>query len=130
MNPLLNRREGLLAWQHLALSGFIPGNYDGGITAGIPMNESQAGVNSPASKYPAGLWAMSTTTESNINGNPSYDDLKVSGNFIFVGSHIQIIICQICLSLLIPQDAKNIDDKIDDWQPLTGSVWQKWLSKQ
>ena len=106
-------------WRQLALAGLIEGNYTGiaGPTAGNTGNDTVIGTNSPKSKITNGGWGVrSLANYVGDGGTYKYD----FGNFFIVGA--QQAGDWPGAVLLKPEEAWNIDTKIDDGLPTTGKV--------
>jgi hypothetical protein len=115
-----NNNEMLRAWQHLSLSGYLPGAYSG--FGASTTNGTEPGVNSPASKYLGGVYSFwgDTCYTSNY-----YSALQLAGqtgpvltnglNTTPIGSY----------PLLTTQDAFDLDTKIDDGKPTSGKLWAR-----
>lgn len=116
-NP--NTHEGLHAWQELGLAGMISGNYTG-IGIGSDGNGAVGGINSPSSKYPNGIWMVSSTLDT-VVAHPGYAQLTNSGHYLLVGAYRDNNMP--FFPLFTPSDAQNVDLKIDDGLPNTGSVF-------
>jgi prepilin-type N-terminal cleavage/methylation domain-containing protein len=101
------RNEIFRAWQQLASSNLIPGNYSGVATT---ANQPILGKNIPASQYPGGGYSFDTVTSSSAT-------LQVFdfGAFSTSGSSMGFI--------LTPANAYYIDSKIDDGLAGSGLVW-------
>lgn len=107
------------AWQHLAMAGLIEGSYLG---IGVGWDYAAvAGRDVPSSKIsPAGftfLW----TTQSGGNaqfGNAILPD--VSFNWIMFSQPFNS--SQVAEPLLTPEEAWNIDTKMDDGKPFQGII--------
>ena len=94
--------EGVNAWKHLALAGLIEGNYDGSKVSVKP------GINYPLARVPQGIYALYYS-----GGNKShvtYLGGASSGSTSFD------------LPTLTPEDAWNLDTKIDDGVPQSGII--------
>lgn len=107
--------EQFLFWQHLSLAGLIPGQYTG--VRGAPTVFSHiAGENAPAAKLsPAGWQAVSRSgATANVWWEANYGNQfiigAIRGNDGFFNG------------VMSPEDAWNIDSKVDDGKPGTGSV--------
>lgn len=105
-------REGLRAWQHLALSGFIDGNYTGVATSG---NQADIGINVPAS------------SRVKVGYYIDNDDFTGAGttvrNEIILGGFSSGSAND--AAALVPQEANLIDTKMDDGIPDSGLVFGK-----
>lgn len=104
-------------WQHLANAGMIEGQYSGVRGAGGTYH-SVIGTNVPESKfsnsgwatfYRAGTFAGDTVFYSGVYGN----------HFLFGGSNSTSFPVT---NILVPEEAWNIDKKIDDGKPGMGAV--------
>ncbi len=105
-------------WQHLANAGLIEGGYTG-IAGSANIFDSSATINSPKSKLGNSGWSAFWLTSSfSGNGNEFAVDYgnhfrfgaEISGGGLFYGSSIK------------PDEAWNIDSKIDDGKPGTGKI--------
>lgn len=109
--------ESLLAWQHLSLSGIIPGNYTGYSTTIGGFCVSNLGVNVPTSSI-ANAGFMFITLRfamSDYFGN-IFDHALMFGSTNNNTSHIA------GAPSLPPAEAKSIDAKVDDGRPGTGQI--------
>ncbi len=104
-------------WDQLVLSGMIQGSYTGFAGAGHEL-EHIPGINAPESKYATGGWstgfwdasAITTTDHFALNYNNFFNIGRILAN-----NHPHA-------SLFRPEEAWNIDKKIDDAIPSTGNV--------
>lgn len=106
--------ESYRAWQHLAFAGLIKGTFTG--VQGSTYNESLPGINVPAGAIPnTGFTLAYSATETGwyllLPGN--------YGNFMSFGKAPP---GPTYLSALSPQEAYNIDLKIDEGLPGSGVV--------
>jgi prepilin-type N-terminal cleavage/methylation domain-containing protein len=109
-------------WQHLAMSGLIEGSYTGYINPdnfyGTPAT---VGGNIPASKLtPAGwflLWATQASSGSVLLGFS--DGPSVFNNYLVIGGVSANIPRD---AVFVPEEAWNIDSKLDDGLPASGMV--------
>lgn len=111
----LLQNEALRAWQHLSLAQMIKGNYTGVATV---AGQTDIGVNAPESEFNKAGWCFYAFGR--------YNPPDQLGNYIQIagfsaGSPPNI-------TILTPQEAYNIDAKIDDGYPRNGLVWADWLS--
>lgn len=107
----LTTNEGLRAWQHLNLSGIMPGNFTG--LTNIPVHEADI-TNSPSSIYSTGLYSIMNTGFLGANWS------SAPRNVIWLGAHRNGSFPY--TPLVIPGDAQNIDIKMDDGLPRSGKV--------
>jgi prepilin-type N-terminal cleavage/methylation domain-containing protein len=106
--------EDLRFWQHLALAGLVEGDFDGHwVSATQPFS---VGDNMPAARYGNHtFWFQDAEWDSPIFG-------RDGNNFIFAapgGATDR----EIVTSTLSPEEAWNIDSKIDDGVAHTGAVY-------
>jgi hypothetical protein len=106
-----------MAWTHLDLSGYIPGNYTG---SSIIYNcGSTTGVNTPASSYSNGQWFISMSDpwyQTNVDATlASKHTLAIGAPRLDANSFNEY-------PLFSPADARTIDSKMDDAMPYTGKV--------
>ena len=116
--------DGFRAWQHLALAGLIEGAYTGtrggGGGTGHATN-AVAGFNVPAARVASGVgWCFNWNAPSTRFFNIDYD------RFIMIGTtHPVSVNCHGANGsekVLTPEEAWNIDTKIDDGLPARGKV--------
>lgn len=104
------------AWQHLSNANLIPGKYTGVAGASGPT-EVLVGTNSPESSIQGAGYSIFYL------GNFTYDGQTYTGNY----GHL-LLFGKTLLSIynlngaLTPQDAMQVDLKIDDGKPGTGIV--------
>jgi prepilin-type N-terminal cleavage/methylation domain-containing protein len=112
-------------WKHLANAGMIEGNYTGiygsGTSGSIGKTDTVPGSNSPQPKFSGAAWFV-----GNISGpTSSYGasgfayQVDYQNTLIFGGTTPGTAPFN---SILKPEDAWNIDTKMDDGMPGTGKV--------
>lgn len=104
-------------WQHLANAGLIEGNYTGIAGAG-GVNHSLIGINSPASRISTVGWGVGSVT-----GYYAGNTISFSGDYgtrLNVGTQTSDGFSN--GPFLKPEEAWNIDTKIDDGRPGRGRV--------
>lgn len=111
--------EGQQFWRHLALAGLIEGTYTGLNDSTTTGNSSTLGVNVPKSKLNNAGWAITssapvTTAAYDLSGAGGY------GNYFIFGATLTGNIP--ATAVLKPEEAWNIDTKLDDGKPGTGKV--------
>lgn len=117
--------ETMLFWQHLSLAGLTNGNYYGEMdwTDGI-----LPGVNAPTSRLDGGCYSINSSDYAAMDATQKlpYD---MSGNFIAIGNQkahngtdVSTNNCIAGLYSLPAISAYNLDIKIDDGKPFTGTV--------
>jgi prepilin-type N-terminal cleavage/methylation domain-containing protein len=111
-----NTDEAIRAWQQLAAANIIPGSYSG---VGVDGGHGQTiGGNGPASKYGPNIgWSLAAT--SYTYATPIFPS-NIVGNYLYIGSRFTNNAP--VNNFLSPQDALNIDTKLDDGSPIAGKV--------
>lgn len=99
-------------WRHLQLDGQIQGRFSG--LAGGSVWTVERGVNAPAGKMTNTAWAVYTNTH--FVGDAAVYALDYGNYFIFGALTAN------WSAALTPEEAWNIDTKIDDGKPGTGNV--------
>lgn len=115
-NDAVEALEAFLFWQHLSLAGLVEGSYTG---SRGPDNEWHhvPGVNSPRSKYGSAGWSVEASTDDN---HTSEKFQRAYGNSFIIGSASSYEMGY--EPAFSPEDAWNIDTKMDDGNPAQGSV--------
>ena len=111
-----NGYEWFRAWQHLANSGFAEGKFTGAQGTGGATHVN-LGMNAPLAKSGKGGWALlfiANTANNNWFFKPA------SGHALLMGAETASGIND--GPILSPNDALNIDKKIDDGLPAMGNV--------
>lgn len=106
--------EQFLFWQHLSLAGLIPGTYTGVRSSG-GVNHHVLVENAPMSKMSQLGWAA--ITRNGATANVWWD--ATYGHHFTLGAERGDGLFE---GALMPEDAWNIDTKLDDGKPGTGSV--------
>ena len=104
--------ERFLFWQHLSKAGLINGNFTGAYNTGSPTESLE---NSPAGKLSGSFWTVTGNTY-----NPaqySFTGAKVGTNVFYLRTFGD------AYKVLTPEEAWNIDKKIDDGKPGTGTAY-------
>lgn len=102
-------RENVLFWQHLTNAGLIEGSYNATWAAA-------AGTSFPTSKFTGGAWHA--TNIAGANGD-FFANFTNTDYFLFTASSDATAEG---VAILSPEDAWNIDRKMDDGMPGRGSV--------
>lgn len=104
------------AWRHLALAGLIEGSYSGAAGAGNGLTMSTG--NTPASRLSNAGWGIRETLN-----NTAGDGTIFAGSY---GSWLQLggfrTTSDNAAPVLKPEEAWNVDTKMDDGKPGTGGV--------
>jgi prepilin-type N-terminal cleavage/methylation domain-containing protein len=108
--------EQLRVWQHLSLSGLIAGNYTGISTI---AGQADIGINVPASKLSPGGYYIATEQWAAWTGYTGYTSIAARtyidlGGFNAGNDNFS--------QIATPIDAYNLDNKMDDGLPSTGTV--------
>jgi prepilin-type N-terminal cleavage/methylation domain-containing protein len=108
-------------WQHLSISQLIEGSYSGVIGSGSVINVV-IGENAPSSKLGNTGW---TILNGIYSSHPRFSDGDY-GNYFTIGTDTAEFTHGSAFS---PEEAWNIDKKIDDGLPQQGKVWAvRWDS--
>lgn len=128
-----NWNEGHMFWRHLEKSGLINGTFTGRSGSGTNDWNSTAGINVPLSKISASGY-IAFSTGPNIHSwfavglAPWWYTLEYHNSFSY-GKPDQ---WGVGGSSLTPEEAWNIDKKIDDAHPAQGKIisasWDDWCS--
>lgn len=103
-------------WKQLALAGLIEGSYSGIAGSGNPWNAIDS--NSPRSKMTNGMWAAFPRGDDAVGTTVLYATMA-NNQFIF-GAVSSTGVPE--NPLLKPEEAWNIDTKLDDGKPGTGNI--------
>jgi|GEM_PF-7071126 len=96
--------EDFLVWEHLGLSGILPGSY-----TGIPAPDYLPGINVYEGPFPnSGIALVTNTALASVANNKLYFILGGAGD------------SELYTAVLTPGDTHNIDQKIDDGLPNSG----------
>lgn len=106
--PTSGNIESLRAWQQLALAGLIEGGYTG--IAGDGVNQADIGINVPAAKRTKVGYYLIT---DHLTGSDDRHEIRI-GAFISGAANQG--------AALTPQEAKSIDKKMDDGNPMNGAI--------
>jgi prepilin-type N-terminal cleavage/methylation domain-containing protein len=110
--------EMLRFWQHLTNAGLIEGQYTGVSATNLTNRAHQGGLNCPASKFGQNT-AHSIYHMGSSNGSGYHFAGDYGNTFIFGRSSSM---WETIGQILLPEDAWNIDTKLDDGKPGTGAV--------
>jgi prepilin-type N-terminal cleavage/methylation domain-containing protein len=114
--------ENFLAWQHLALAGLIGGQYTGQVGGGGTY-DAIAGQNTPSAKLSNAGWSIDFwDASSGYFGTEAY--WVNYGNAMFFGAKQPND--GYWAPILTPEEAWNIDKKIDDGKPAKGRIHAYW----
>lgn len=108
--------EGLRFWQQLANAGMIEGGFTGTLHSGALM----VGRNIPAAKMGNAGWSLHAWTLGYMNGNSPMFDGIYDNYFFFGDANASSYAAN--GSILTPQEAWNIDIKIDDGAAARGKL--------
>jgi prepilin-type N-terminal cleavage/methylation domain-containing protein len=105
-------------WQHLANAGLIEGNYSGKAGTGSSQH-AVMGTNVPRSKMGGLGWSIQYM---GVITNANFMDAGDYGNVLFFGGDSSSNKTFAGTNALKPEEAWNIDTKMDDGKPGTGKV--------
>jgi prepilin-type N-terminal cleavage/methylation domain-containing protein len=115
--------ESALFWQHLSVANLINGDYSGVMNWGGTID---LGTDVPVSRFEGGCYSINSSFyDTNYQAFPY---TTMNGNFLSLGSRLagegntNINRCTESIPSLEAIHAYNIDSKIDDGRPFTGSV--------
>ena len=103
------------AWQQLTNAGLVEGSFNGIGAPGGDMG-NLPGINVPRSKFPGAAWAMIYDGPGTLPGSDP------GGNQLRIGSSGDEGDADNVEPIFKPEDAYNIDAKIDDGYPDQGAV--------
>lgn len=108
------------SWQHLANAGLIEGTYSGVANSTTVSNYTYGlvGTNLPRSKMNNAGWAFFHAGSVAISDTTFFDGQY--GNLLFFGANTATSLSEGVI--LKPEEAWNIDTKLDDGKPATGAV--------
>lgn len=120
-------RESFRFWQHLANAELISGKYNGVSANG--MRSSISVDNSPAGKVSSGQWYTDSEVDSSNNAfasfyappGPFFTTITYK-NFFSYSAGSATGVAPITSGVLTAQEVYNIDAKVDDGKPATGTV--------
>lgn len=123
MNVSVGSNERFRFWQHLANAGLIEGNYSGVQGAG-GVDEATIGTNVPRSRLNNAGWSLYFAP--NDPGNPDIfaNDYQ---NYMMFGAAFPTSIT--ANPIISPEEAWNIDTKLDDGKPGTGKILVRWIQQ-
>lgn len=107
-----DRYERFLVWHHLTNAGLVEGNYTGA-TGPDGSKDSVQGVNIPSSRVSQGAWSF-------YNASSSYNILSDNHAFFFGKDQAGNFMNDD--PVITPEEAWNMDTKLDDGKPNTGMV--------
>ena len=107
-------------WQHLANAGLIEGSYSGMSGSGSSVYVHIPGINSPRSRLSNSGWNVESL--GNFAGNPNLFAYNYGHNMA-LGAAVADFWSK--GDNISPQEAWNIDMKLDDGKPGTGKVFVK-----
>lgn len=110
--------EKFRAWQHLQLAGLVNGSFTG-VDAGANDTDVEFGENIPAAKISAGGYYIHHLVQGVYSGNVRWFPSNY-GNMLVVGAKEGATWTG--AALLSPEEAWNIDTKMDDGRPGQGIV--------
>ncbi len=119
-NASIDNEEGFRAWQHLANSELIEGQFTG-VAGSAGIADHDFGTNAPKATFGDGVgWGTTYTADFSGGANANFFAYSyLYDGYLTIGSDDGI---RADGGFLSPSDALNIDIKIDDQKPGTGNV--------
>lgn len=116
--------ESFQVWRHLSLAGLIEGTYTGATGATADCNYALVSTNIPTSKWQQGAWGHISNTYSSLPPTSVTTTFTLPGGYptnmlLFGTSRVN---GPADSPILTPEDAWNIDTKLDDGKPGQGSI--------
>jgi hypothetical protein len=112
------RIELFAVWQHLSNAGLIRGTYSGTSTAAGAF-DARVGINVPASGFQSGGYMLFYVQPQDFTADANYYDADY-GHIVALGANpVNDLTIR---PLLTPEDAREIDMKLDDGLPASGRV--------
>lgn len=111
-----NAGELFQTWRHLAAAGLVEGTYSG-LAHASHTHGATRGVNTPASKLNQGLWMIWNV---NYNGSSSMFQNDFGNSLSISGENSA---SWPTMGIMKPEEAWNIDTKMDDGLAARGKVW-------
>jgi prepilin-type N-terminal cleavage/methylation domain-containing protein len=102
-------------WRHLANAGLVEGNYSG-LSSSTSQYQCIIGVSCPSSKLSNAGWAAATL---GVAGDANTYAMDYGNIFAFGGQQPTTYTTG---QILSPEEAWNLDSKMDDSKPATGNV--------
>lgn len=112
-----SRSEIYAAWKHLALAGLIEGNYTG-LSGTGGAYESNIGSNVPRAKLNNAGWTIYNLGDATVTSTNMFEGTY--GNVLMFGTYAAG--SQTWGYALKPEEAWNLDTKMDDGRPGLGAV--------
>lgn len=119
-------QEGHRAWQQLALAGLIEGSYtgyNGGGTGCGGLCDDVAGVNVPKARLGNGGYSFIRTGQDTVGDVALIFSTQLSSSWTGFIVGAKQVNFYYNLSILKPEEAWNIDTKVDDGRPQYGSIF-------
>lgn len=111
-------QEAFQYWRQLAFAGLIEGTYSG-LAGAAAANDTVTGTNAPASKLANAGWGINTATTI-VDGTLGTDFTGEYGIYYFFGGRGTGT--PPWNPVIKPEEAWNIDTKVDDGKPATGKL--------
>ncbi len=107
-------------WQHLALAGLIEGTYTG-LAGGGSISHAMIGTNAPRSKLNNAGWSIYPFPTTIAIDNAGWANFEGTyGNQFLLGAEVSTSVTE--GRAIKAEEAWNIDTKLDDGKPGTGTV--------
>lgn len=108
-----NHAERFLAWKHLANAGLVEGSYTGKTAGGNGTYVVTIAGNVPMTRMSNGFYDLFFVAETNAN---CYTASKLDANALTIYGNNSTF------TILSPEEAWNIDTKLDDGSPVYGKI--------
>ncbi|MFZ4542086.1 MAG: type II secretion system protein [Rickettsiales bacterium] len=129
---LANNTENYRLWEHLALAGLIEGSYTGYVSPANYSTTPVIGRDVPAGKLSSSYWTSGYLSQSSaVNFEVGYTDLPdIRYNWLFFTGRDPTYgwIAYTGTYIMKPEEAWNVDSKIDDGKPASGKVRSSAIS--
>jgi|GEM_PF-137102 len=112
-----NAQERFRYWHHLANAGLLEGSYTG-VTGPGGADHAVFGENVPRGRISNTGWAI-VNWDNSGGGNNFHFAYDFKNHYVFGGQHASSAPAE---QVLVPEEAWNVDTKIDDGKPGTGRV--------
>ncbi len=116
--------EGYMFWQHLSNAGLVEGNFTGLAGSGGVFDD-ESNENVPGSEFNGGCWSLDTEnagtgTNFDVPLGPKVSSGGAYYNLLSLGADSTTGDCD--EKVMTPEDAWNLDTKMDDGKPAYGSI--------
>lgn len=121
LNNVTSSKEKMRFWQHLSLAGLIDGKFSG-VDGPLGSDDVIAGVNVPVAEYGGPIAVISAWSTGTITSSTWWFPGEYGTATLLLGGDTNGGNWNGDSPILFPEDAWNIDTKMDDGKPGTGKV--------